>query len=239
MGPGAGLVALPFAVSNPWWSWDYVTANAPALLAAGREHVGITVAAMAIACTVAVPLTLLVRRVPRLTAPVLSAATVAYTIPSLALISMLWPVFGVQAWTVVVALALYALLILIRGMVVGLAGADAATVDAAIGMGMDDAGLLWRVQVPLAVPSIIAALRIATVSTVGMVTVGALVGHGGFGSVILAGLNENFYHAKIAAGTVGAVGLSLLADALLRLIERRATVHLRPSTAVPDGRVEA
>ena len=132
----------------------------------------------------------------------MATSGVLYTIPSLALISALWPVFGLSPLTVVIALAIYALLVMVRSILVGLAGVPAESVDAAVGMGLSDQQLLWRVQAPLALPAVLAGLRIATVSTVGMVTVGALVGYGGYGTMILAGLNENFYHAKIATATI-------------------------------------
>lgn len=212
---------------NPWLSWDYVQQHWPELLAAGREHLGITVAAVGLACGAAVPLALLARRVPRLTGLIVGVSGVLYTIPSLALISALWPVFGLTPVTVVIALAIYALLVLVRAILVGLSGVPAETVDAAVGMGLSDQQLLWRVQAPLALPAVLAGLRIATVSTVGMVTVGALVGYGGYGTMILAGLNENFYHAKIATATICAVGLAVALDALLLLAERRATPWAR------------
>lgn len=209
--------------TNPWFSWEYVQDNAAELLSAGREHLGITLASLLLAVAAAVPLALLVRTRPRLCGPIIGFSGVLYTIPSLALISVLWPVFGLSPVTVVVALAIYALLVLIRALLVGLSGVSEQTVDAATGMGLDDRQLLWRVQAPLALPSALAGLRIATVSTVGMVTVGALVGYGGYGSMILAGLNENFYHAKIATATICAVGLAVALDGLILLLERRVT----------------
>lgn len=212
---------------NPWLSWDYVADHWPQLLAAGREHLGITMAALALACAMAVPLALLARRAPRLAEPIVATSGVLYTIPSLALISALWPVFGLSPLTVVIALAIYALLVIVRAILVGLAGVPMESVDAAVGMGFSDRQLLWRVQVPLALPSVLAGLRIATVSTVGIVTVGALVGYGGYGTMILAGLNENFYHAKIATATICAVLLAISLDALLLLVERRSTPWAR------------
>lgn len=212
---------------NPWLSWEYVVDNWPELLAAGREHLGITIAAIALACALAVPLALWARRVPRLAGPIVATSGVLYTIPSLALISALWPVFGLSPLTVVIALAIYALLVMVRAILVGLAGVPDESVDAAVGMGLSDQQLLWQVQAPLALPAVLAGLRIATVSTVGMVTVGALVGYGGYGTMILAGLYENFYHAKIATATICAVALAIALDGLLVLVERRSTPWAR------------
>jgi osmoprotectant transport system permease protein len=208
---------------NPWLSWAYLRDNAGELLSVGLEHLTITVSAVLMALAVAVPLALLARRRPELTQWVVGVSGVLYTIPSLALISALWPVFGLSALTVVVALTVYALLVIVRSILVGLSEVPAASVDAAVGMGMADRGLLWKVQAPLALPTVLAGLRIATVSTVGMVTVGALVGYGGYGSMILDGLNENFFHAKIATATISVVVLALTLDAMLLLLERRVT----------------
>ncbi len=218
------IVAVPSdSAPNPWFSWQYLENNADDLLRAGREHVFITVVAMALAIAIAVPLTLLVRRFPRLQAPVLAGSGILYTIPSLALIAGLWPVFGLSPWTVIVALALYALLVVLRNMIVGLESVSESVVDAARGSGYGRTQLLWRIQVPLAAPVILAGIRIATVSTVGLATIGALVGHGGFGTVILGGFVNNFYHAQILAGTIAVVILALALEGVLILVERLMT----------------
>ncbi len=212
---------------NPWFSWAYFENNTDDLLRAGREHIIITIAAMALAIAIAIPLTLLIRRYPRLQVPVLAGSGIIYTIPSLALIAGLWPILGLTPWTVIVALALYALLVVLRNMVVGLEAVSENVVDAARGVGYSGSQLLWRVQVPLATPTILAGVRIATVSTVGLVTIGSLVGHGGFGSVILGGFVNNFYHAQILAGTIAVVILALALEGVLILLERALTPWLR------------
>lgn len=211
------------AAPNPWFSWRYLQRNYDDLLLAGREHLVITAAAVLLAVAVAVPLALLVRRYRRLQVPVLALSGVLYTVPSLALITGLWPWLGLTPLTVITALALYALLVVLRNVIVGLDGVPADVVDAARGMGYGGGRLLWQVQVPLALPTILAGVRIATVSTVGLVTVGALVGHGGFGTVILDGFVNNFYHAQILAGTVLVVVLALALEGLLVLLERALT----------------
>lgn len=212
---------------NPWFSWTYLERNIDDLLRAGQEHLFITIAAMLLAIAVAIPLTLLVRRYPRLQVPVLAGSGILYTIPSLALIAGLWPWLGLTPWTVIVALAMYALLVVLRNMVVGLESVSASVVDAARGVGYGRRQLLWRVQVPLATPTILAGIRIATVSTVGLATIGALVGHGGFGTVILGGFVNNFYHAQILAGTIAVVVMALLLEGLLILLERLLTPWTR------------
>ena len=204
--PGA---VVPSDAANPWISWEYVSTHTDELLAAGREHVMLTVASVLLAVVVAFPLAVLVRRYRVLEAPVLNVSGVLYTIPALALISLLWPVFGLSPLTVILALALYALLVVLRNTVVGLDSVDPAVLDAARGMGLGRRGLLWRVEVPLALPTIVAGIRIATVSTVGMVTIGALVGHGGFGTMILSGFQQNFWHAQIFTATACCVLLAI------------------------------
>jgi osmoprotectant transport system permease protein len=223
----ASLPAIVADASNPWLSVDYVVNNWDKLVAAGQEHVLLTVSSVLLAIIVAAPLAVLVRRYRQLQGPVLGLSGVLYTIPSLALISLLWPVFGLSPWTVIVALAVYALLVVLRNTVVGLDEVDPQVIDAAQGMGMGPRSVLWRVEVPLAVPTILAGVRIATVSTVGMVTIGALVGHGGFGSLILSGFQQNFWHAQIMTATLACVLLAVAFELLLLALERATTPWAR------------
>ncbi len=216
------LVLVRSEAANPWVSWDYVSTHIPELLAAGREHVLLTVASVVLAVLVGFPLAVLVRRYRVLMVPVLTVSGVLYTIPSLALISLLWPVFGLSPLTVILALALYALLVVLRNTIVGLDEVDPAVVDAARGMGMGPRGVLWRVEVPLALPTIVAGVRIATVSTVGLVTIGALVGYGGFGGLILSGFQQNFWHAQIFTATMGCALLATVFEVLLHWVEHRS-----------------
>lgn len=218
---------MPTEAANPWVSWDYVSSHIPELLAAGREHVLLTVASVLLALLVAFPLAVLVRRYRVLMGPVLTISGVLYTIPSLALISLLWPIFGLSPLTVVLALAVYALLVVLRNTVVGLDEVDPAVVDAARGMGMGSSGILWRVELPLALPTIVAGVRIATVSTVGLVTIGALVGYGGFGGLILSGFQQNFWHAQIFSATVACVLLAMVFEVALHWAQRRAAPWAR------------
>jgi osmoprotectant transport system permease protein len=209
--------------ANPWFSWDYVTEYSEELLAAGQQHVLLTVASVALALVVAFPLAVLVRRYRRMEGAVLGLSGVLYTIPSLALISLLWPIFGLSPATVVVALAIYALLVVLRNTVVGLDGVPGDVVDAAKGMGMGKRDTLVKVELPLAMPTILAGIRIATVSTVGMVTIGALVGYGGFGQLILTGFQQNFFHAQIATATICCVLLAMAFELVLLGVQRLLT----------------
>ncbi len=206
--------------SNPWLSWSYVQDNWAELVAAGKEHILLTVGAVVLAIVLAIPLAMLVRKVPRLSGPVLGLSGVLYTIPSLALISLLWPVFGLSPWTVIIALAVYGLLVVLRNIVVGLDEVPAEVLDAANGMGLTTRQIATRVSIPLAMPTILAGIRIATVSTVGMVTIGALVGYGGFGTLILSGFQNNFWHAQIFTATLCCVLLAVVFEILLLVVER-------------------
>ena len=206
--------------ANPWLSWTYVQNNWEELVAAGKEHIFLTVGAVVLAIALAIPLAMLVRKVPRLSGPVLGLSGILYTIPSLALISLLWPVFGLSPWTVIIALAVYGLLVVLRNIVVGLDEVPSEVLDAANGMGLTTRQIATRVSIPLAMPTILAGIRIATVSTVGMVTIGALVGYGGFGTLILSGFQNNFWHAQIFTATLACVLLAVLFEMLLLLVQR-------------------
>jgi osmoprotectant transport system permease protein len=122
--------------------------------------------------------------------------------------------------TVIIALAVYALLVVLRNTVVGLDGVPPEVVDSARGMGLDPRQTLVKVELPLAVPTILAGIRVATVSTVGMVTVGALVGYGGFGQLILSGFQQNFWHAQIATATICCVLLAVVFEVLLLALQK-------------------
>ena len=180
----------------------------------------LTVGSVILAILAAIPLAMLIRRVPQLSGPVLGLSGVLYTIPSLALISLLWPVFGLSPWTVIIALAVYGLLVVLRNIVVGLQQVPSDVLDAATGMGLTKLQIATRVSIPLAMPTILAGIRIATVSTVGMVTIGALVGYGGFGTLILSGFQNNFWHAQILTATLCCVLLAMVFEALLLAVER-------------------
>jgi len=191
------------------------------LLTALVEHLIITAAAITLAVVIAIPLAVLAVRSRWLVTPTLVLGALIYTIPSLALITGLWPVFGLSATTVIVALALYALMIILRNTIVGLQGIPPHVHKAALGMGYSEGSLLVRVGIPMALPAIMVGIRLATVSTVGLVMVGALVGHGGLGQIVLNGFTNNFFRAPILAGTLLAVMLGLILEWLLIVLERR------------------
>ncbi|HEX9999489.1 MAG TPA: ABC transporter permease [Actinoplanes sp.] len=215
-GPAA---ALPLAApaddgpGNPWFSWQYVHDNADTLRDAVQYHAGLTARAVIVALIVALPLAVLAYWIKPLTGPILALSGVLYTIPSLALLALLAPLLGTTTDTpVLIALVLYALLVLVRNSLTGLTQVPEEVREAATGMGYGKFGRLWRVELPLALPGVITGLRLATVSTVALVTVGSLIGRGGLGSLILAGFRNNFYKAEILTGTILCVALALLLD---------------------------
>jgi osmoprotectant transport system permease protein len=215
------------AAPNPWFDPSYVTSNWNSIVGYLGEHVRLTVAAVLLGAAIAMPLALLARRSPWLAGPVLGLSTLIYTIPSLAMFAFVAPVTGLSATTVLIGLVLYSLVILVRNFLAGLQSVPADVQEAARGMGYGPVRLLWQVELPLALPAFMAGLRIATVSTVALVTVGVIVGHGGLGQLIVGGFNSNFYRAEIVTGAVGCVLLALLADLLLAGAERALTPWAR------------
>lgn len=212
---------------NPWFSWTYVTQHASLLLSATRQHVALTLWAVLVATLLAIPLAVAARNWTWTRTPILTAAGVLYTIPSLALFVMLQAYLGLRPISVEIALVGYALLVIIRNVLIGLDGVPAEVREAARGMGFSRGRMLLRVELPLALPSIVAGIRVATVSTISLVTVGAVVGNGGLGGLILEGLNENFYRAKISAAAIGCVLLAVIADLLLLGVQRLITPWTR------------
>jgi len=208
---------------NPWVSLDYVRDNAETILAALRQHVTLTLVSVALGLLLAVPLALLARRFRVLETPVVGFAGLIYSIPSLALFAVLAPVTGLSATTVVIGLTAYTLLVLVRNLLAGLDGVPDDVREAARGMGVGPVRMLLRVELPLALPTIVAGLRIATVSTVALVTVGVVVGYGGLGQLLFAGFNNNLYRAEIFTAAALCVLLAVLADLLLLGLERLLT----------------
>lgn len=208
-------------VDNPWLSLDYLRRSGDEVWEHLAIHASLTLQALAIAILVAFPLAVLARRVPRLAAPILGTAGVLYTVPSLALFALLAPYTGIGRTTVLIGLVVYALLVLVRNMIVGLEGVDPDVVDAARGQGYSRTRLLLTVELPNALPSIVAGLRIAAVTTVALVTVGVVVGYGGLGQLMFRGLQSN-YHAQIMTATLLCLALALVMDLAIVLLARWA-----------------
>jgi osmoprotectant transport system permease protein len=220
------------AAPNPWFDPGYVTDNWPTIVGYLGQHVRLTVGAVVLGALIALPLALLARHTRLLSGPVLSLSSIVYTIPSLAMFSFLAPLTGaLSATTVLVGLTLYTLVILVRNFLTGLQSVPADVREAARGMGYGPARLFATVDLPLALPAFMAGLRIATVSTVALTTVGVITGNGGLGQLIVGGFNANFYRAEIVTGALGCVLLALAADLLLAGVQRLLTPWTRAATS--------
>ena len=184
------------------------------------QHLNLTLIAVGVGFAITFVLVLAIRRWRPLLGPLAAGAAVIYTIPSLALFALLVPIFGLSLLTAQVALVGYTLFILLRTFVTGLDNVPADAREAAIGMGYSGWQSLWRVELPLALPAIVAGLRVATVTTIGLVTVAAFVGQGGLGQLILTGL-RTFFATPVYVGALLSVGLAFAADLLLLRVERR------------------
>ncbi|HWS58498.1 MAG TPA: ABC transporter permease [Actinotalea sp.] len=215
---------------NPWLSWDYVVDNRADLAESLGQHVSLTVEAVVLATLIAVPLAVLAHGRPRVAATVLGMSGVLYTIPSLALFAILAPYTGIGRTTVLIGLVMYALLVLVRNTLVGLEGVDPKVRDAARGLGYGRGRMLVSVELPNALPSIVVGLRLATVTTVALVTIGVVVGYGGLGQLMYRGFNSS-YHAEIATATLLTLAIALVADLLLWGAGRVATPWARTAGA--------
>jgi osmoprotectant transport system permease protein len=213
-------------VIGPLFLWSWVADHIPEITAKLWEHVELTLIAVVVGLLISFPLAVFAFRHRRFYAPITWVTGLLYTIPSLALFVMLLPLFGLSTTTAEVGLVSYTLLILIRNIVAGLDGVPSDTKEAALGMGFTRRQLLWKVELPLAMPVIIAGVRIATVTTIGLVTVTALIGKGGLGFFILQGL-EQFFSTPIILGAALSVALALVADGLLLLAQRLLTPWTR------------
>jgi osmoprotectant transport system permease protein len=211
-------------VDNRLFCWDWVRGNwsstlEPALL----QHLKLTAIAVSIGFAIALAAALVAYRFRRLDQPIGLLSDFLYTIPSLALFQLLVPITGLTVTTVEVALVAYTLLILYRNIFAGLAAVPEDVREAALGMGMTKRQALVRVDLPLALPAILAGLRIATVSTISIATVAAFVIPEGLGRPIFVALGSNVFKTEIIAAGGLAIALALCADALLMLVQRAAT----------------
>jgi osmoprotectant transport system permease protein len=189
-------------VRNDWICGEYLRSRAPQLTDAVVEHIWITVASVLLGLLVAFPLALLARRYRKLEGFVVGTTTAVYTIPSLALFSLLLPLTGLTPTTVVIGLALYSLTILVRNVIEGLKAVPPDVREAALGMGYGRVRLLFGVELPLAIPALMAGLRVAFVSTVALTTVGSIVGYGGLGNLLLEAVDSQFKAQVLTAGVL-------------------------------------
>ena len=213
-------------VRNEWICGEYLTSRSSQLTEALIQHIWITVVSVTIGLIIAFPLALLARRYRKLEWFVVGSTTALYTIPSLALFSLLLPFTGLQASTVVIGLVLYSLTILVRNILEGLRAVPDEVRESALGMGYGRARLLFGVELPLALPSVMAGLRVATVSTVALTTVGSIIDYGGLGNLLYQAVNTQF-RPQVFTASVLCVLLAIAFDLILVAAQRLMTPWTR------------
>ncbi len=183
------------------------------------QHIRISGIALLIALLIALPVGILLVRRPKLAGPVMSVLSILYTIPSLALLIMLIPLLGLGAKTAIATLVIYAQIILVRNIVVGLQSISPILIDAARGMGMSSWQRWWKVELPLALPIILAGVRIASVVIIGIAAIAATINAGGLGDLLFRGI-QLLRPAMIWAGAISVSGLALVVNFSLLGLER-------------------
>ncbi|MCF2970878.1 ABC transporter permease [Synechococcus sp. Nb3U1] len=184
-----------------------------------QEHLVMIAVTLGIAVVLALPIALLIHQVRWLTVPVMGTLGTLYTVPSLALIILLVPLFGLNARSVIVAMVLYTQVILVRHISVGLRSIKPAILEAAKGMGMNLWQRWWQVQVPLMLPIFLAGLRLAAIVAIAIATIGAKFGAGGLGTLLFDGIAQAGRYDKIWAGSLAVGSLALLVNTALLALE--------------------
>ena len=203
-------------IGPKWLYWPWVTDHLDDIGGRLQEHIELTVLAIVFGLVLSIPLALLSLRHRRLYAPTLAFTSVLYTVPALALFALLLPVTGLSQWTALIPLTLYTLLILVRNIVTGFDDVPPEVKEAAAGMGYSRSRQMLRVELPLALPAIVTGIRIATVTTIGLVTVTALIGQGGLGALLLDGFTRAF-RTPLTVGIALSLALAVVADLALTL----------------------
>lgn len=210
------------ANTERWFWWPWITDSSEMIRHDLWVHIELTVLAVVAGVVISVPLGIWAHRHTRLLGPILGGAGVLYTIPSLAAFALLIPYTGSGNLTAVIPLTAYTLLILVRNVVTGLDGVPDEALEAADAMGLTRSQRLRHLELPLSLPAIMAGVRVATVSTIGMLTIAALVGLGGLGHLIMVGLNRPIRTA-VTVGAVLSVVLAVAADLGLATVQRVLT----------------
>lgn len=211
---------------EPLIRWDWIADNLDEIALRLGQHLQLTLIAIGVGLIIAFGLALVALSWPRLYPATTWITGILYTIPSLALFAMLIPFTGLTLLTAEIGLVGYTLLILLRNIVDGVRGVPLDVREAASGMGYTRTQILWRVELPLALPVIVAGVRVATITTIGLVTVTALIGQGGLGYFILIGI-QRFFSTPLLVGAVLSVVLAVMADAALVLVQRALTPWAR------------
>jgi osmoprotectant transport system permease protein len=209
-------------VDEPLVRWGWLGDHVDEMVQRLVQHLQLTVVSVLIGLVISLGLAAVIRRWRWTTTPILSLTTLLYTIPSIAMFAALLPVLGIGLAVPTVVLTTYTLVVLTPFLVEAFDGVPQATVDAATGLGLTRMQRLWRVELPLAAPTIVGGLRIAVVTIIGLVTVAGLFGLGGFGNLIDDGLTRDF-PTLIVVGVVGSVAMAVVFDLLLVLVGRLVT----------------
>lgn len=186
------------------------------------EHIYLSFVAVAIGIAIALPTGILIARYRRFAEPIIGVTAVFQTIPSLALFGFLVPLLGIGSPTALIALIIYALLPILRNTYTGITGVDSSIIEAGRGMGMTRTQILKQIELPLALPFIMAGIRTATVLTVGIATLATFVGAGGLGDIIYRGL-QSYNNSLVLAGALPVALLAIGFDLILKWIEKRTT----------------
>ncbi len=205
----------------------WLVRNYDLVLTAMWEHIVLTVVSVSIALVISLAVGIWATRRPAVYRTALAITGVIYTIPSLALFAVLIPIVGLGRVPAIIGLVGYSLLALIRNIVTGIQGVPREVVDAALGMGLTRRQILFRIELPLALPVIVAGVRVVTVSVIGIGTVAAYINAGGLGALIFSGIAQT-NGAKIAAGAIVASVLAVCADWSLQRLQRRLVAAAGP-----------
>ncbi|ANU24369.1 ABC transporter permease [Planococcus donghaensis] len=202
--------------------FDTLVSRQDMIISALVEHMYLSFVAVAVGIAIALPLGILITRYRRYAESIIGVTAVFQTIPSLALFGFLVPILGIGSPTALIALIIYALLPILRNTYAGIAGVDGSTIEAGRGMGMTRTQILRQIELPLALPFIMAGIRTATVLTVGIATLATFVGAGGLGDIIYRGL-QSYNNSLVLAGALPVALLAIGFDQILKWIEKRAT----------------
>ena len=213
-------------VSDPWIRWSWVRTHLHVIRHDLWEHLVLTVIAVAIGLAITLVLAGLIRLWKPLEGPLIALCGALYAVPSIALFALLVPYTGFTTTTAEIGLIGYTLLILLRNLLAGLDAVPADARDAAEGMGFGRWRIFTRVELPLALPALFAGIRVATVTTIGLVTVTVLIGAGGLGAILMDGFNRTFRTEEVV-GAVLVVLLAVAADLFLVGAQRLATPWAR------------
>lgn len=224
-----GLVstrAVATDINDRWFWWPYVEQNTDLIVEKFQEHLTFTVLAVGIGIAIALPISVVATRYRWIYPTSIGLGAVLYTIPSIALIAFLIPFTGISTTTVVIPLASYTLVILVRNFVTGLDGVSPEIKEAARGMGYSPWRQTLRVELPLALPAFFAGIRITTVTIIGLVPIAAIIGRGGFGALMNAGFQRGF-RTPITVGIAFTVLFAVAADLLILGVQRLVTPWAR------------